>query len=534
MAKLRVITDTIPMNQTTSGVVLQAILEKLASSHDFEFYILENKKRDILMMSEAFKSSKFHFLEAPISHWGLGFLSRVYSGFIRKFFDEDIESLIRWIKRENSRDLPDHQIFVLQSSTSILLCEHFKKTTPTYSTITWDSWSWWSRNHKVPYDLDVYIQEVLDEIYADGFHLVPNQMWAQVFKKSSSQFYPVYVPFNQAVGQDIVKKDQLDSFNFCFSGKAYALFELEIFVKFMESKKWMLFEKKVYLHFFGPACPFKSENIIYHGNIPQDELIESLSRYDIAILPYPSGEANKDVSQLSFPSKYLSYLAAGLPTVFIGDTSATVCSFVNQAGFSIDPWDLEKSFDSEFFDLWLSINDYKKKTNSLLAENFSALEFSKSIERWLASAGLSFDNSQSVIDYQERLYSDVELNTNSISSSSVTFTSKIYRIFKIFWLLRFLFMRKDKGFDHKAKIISIIHRLMQHVYFRIVASVVKIRRVLNIFLRLRFLFIRNDGGFHRKTKIVSIIYRLMRHRYIRKLVNTFTKLLIRIYQIRKI
>ena len=485
MAKIRVITDAIPTSQTTSGVVLQAVLEKLAPTHDFEFYVLENKKREIVMTSEAFKSSKFHFLEAPISDWGLGFLTKPYSGFIRKFFNQDIESLIKWIKQENSRDLPDHQIFVLQSATSILLCEYFKKTTTTYSTITWDPWSWWSRNHQVPNDLNNYIQGALDEIYSNGFHLVPNQMWAQTFNKQSSQFYPVYVPFNQVFDLDVVEKDQIDAFNFCFSGTPYAFFELEIFVKFMESRNWLLFEKKVYLHFFGPSCPFKFQNVIYHGNIHPDELIDSLSNYDIAILPYPSGEANKDVSQLSFPSKYLSYLAAGLPTIFIGDTSATVCNFVNQAGFSIDPRDFEECFESDFFRLWQSINDSKKNTKSLLSKNFSSLEFAKSVECWLISAGLSFDNSQSVFHYQELRHSDFELYPKSTPSSSVIFTSKIHKLLKIFMPLRFLFMTID-------------------------------------------------GKFNLKAKLIFVTYRLIRHRFLEKTVNTVTKLMIRIYQIRKI
>jgi hypothetical protein len=485
MAKIRVITDDIPTSQTTSGLVLQAVLEKLAQSHDFEFYILGNKKRDDLRTSGAFKSSKFHFLEAPISYWGLGFLTKPYSRFIRKFFNEDIESLIEWINQENSRDLPDHQIFVLQSATSILLCEHFKKTTATYSTITWDPWTWWSRNHEVPYDLDNYIQRALDEIYSNGFHLVPNQVWAQTFNEHSSQFYPVYVPFKQALAKDLVEEDQLDTFNFCFSGSAYAFFELEMFVKFMESRNWLLFEKKVYLHFFGPFCPFESRNVIYHGNILVDELIDALSKYDIAILPYPSGDANKDVSQLSFPSKYLSYLAAGLPTIFIGNTDATVCNFVNQTGFSIDPRNFEESFESEFFSLWHSINDYKKNTKTLLSNTFSYLEFSKSLESWLISAGLSFGQSQSIFQYQELMHSDFKLYPKSTPSSSVIFTSKIHKLLKFFMPLRFLFMR-------------------------------------------------SDGKLNLKAKLISVTYRLIRHRFLKKAVNIVTKLMIRIYQIRKI
>jgi hypothetical protein len=121
----------------------------------------------------------------------------------------------------------------------------------------------------------------------------------------------------------------------------------------------------------------------------------------------------------------------------------------------------------------------------LLSKNFSSLEFSKSVECWLISAGLCFDNSHSVFHYQEQPHSDFELYSKSTSSSSVIFTSKIHKLLKIF-------------------------------------------------IPFRFLFMRSDGKFNLKAKLISVTYRLIRHRFLEKAVNAVTKLMIRIYQIRKI
>jgi hypothetical protein len=387
MAKIRVFTDTVPDPNTTSGNVLDQIFSECAQNHDLEFCIIGSDNSSSYLISEALVGAKFNFLQGPVTNWNLGIFTKLYSRLLLKYFHSDIQRISSWILRENSRDLPDHQIFVLQSSASIIICEKFRGTTSSYTTVSFDPWRWWSNTHHVPTSLDTVVSKNLEDIFSEGHHLVPNSIWGELFPNSKGTFIDLYPTFQGAASKPAYIQNTQTSINFCFAGKTYALAELKKFIEFMDSKDWILFNLEVFLHIYGPSNPFSSKNIIYHGNLGSKVLVHELVQHDYAILPYPSENIDEDIARLSFPSKYLLYLSAGLPVIYIGNISATVCKFTKLTGITTTTDNFMKSFESDFIRLLSSHEVIKQNTESLISENFSKEIFLTSISRWLGYIG---------------------------------------------------------------------------------------------------------------------------------------------------
>jgi hypothetical protein len=235
------------------------------------------------------------------------------------------------------------------------------------------------------------VSQNLEKIYSEGFHLVPNSRWQELFPNSKGTFIAVYPTFQRGVYKSKTIQGTQSNINFCFAGKIYAFAELNKFIEFMDSKDWMLFNKRAILHIYGPANSISSKNVVYHGNLRSKSLVHELAKHDYALLPYPSGAEDQDIARLSFPSKYLSYLAASLPVIYIGNTEATVCNFTKRTGISINPNEFSKNFESEFARLLSSREAVKLNIESLLSKNFSEENLLNAISDWLESAGITGD-----------------------------------------------------------------------------------------------------------------------------------------------
>jgi regulator of replication initiation timing len=433
MGKIRIFTDIVPDPNTTGGLVLDQIFSNVAQSHDLDFFIIGSQESSNFQISKALIGAKFNFIQGPVTNWNLGILTKPYSVFLLKYFHLDIQRISSWISQEDSRETPDHQIFVLQSAASIVICEKFRKTTSSYSTISFDPWRWWSSAHYVPTSLDAIVSQNLEKIYSEGFHLVPNSRWQELFLNSKGTFIDVYPTFPGIASQTADITNTKTSINFCFAGKPYALSELEKFIEFMNSRNWILFNLQVFLHVYGPSNPFSSKNIIYHGNLGYKLLNAELAHHDYALLPYPSKKKDEDIAQFSFPSKYLLYLSAGLPVIYIGNTSADVCRFTKLTGMTITPDDFMKSFETKFMNMLSSREEIRLNIEGLLSKNFSKEIFVTEINRWLGSLG--FPDDQVSKEFKRANIGFIKLNfTDYLIKSHSSTISRI--IYNIFWYIR--------------------------------------------------------------------------------------------------
>jgi hypothetical protein len=428
MAKIRVFTDIVPDPSTTGGYVLDQIFSIIAQNHDLEFCIIGSGQPSNYLISEELIAAKFNFLQNPVTNWNLGILTKLNSKLLLKYFHSDIQRISSWVLQEDSRDLPDHQIFVLQSTASIIICEKFRGTTTSYSTISFDPWRWWANSHHVPTSLEDIVSESLEEIYSDGHHLVPNSRWQELFPNSRASFIDLYPVFQKTFYKSRKSQGIQSSINFCFAGKIYALAELNKFIEFMDSKGWMLFNLNVFLHIYGPSSPFSSKNIIYHGNVRPKALAHEIASYDYALLPYPAEDKDEDLRRLSFPSKYLLYLNAGLPVIYIGDTAATVCKFTKLTGITINTDDFLEKFESDFANLLLSREEIKLNIKSLISNEFSEENFFSTISGWLDSVGCPEVRTPKNFDRVGTGLTKLIFNDYVIESKSSKIMNNIYKL----------------------------------------------------------------------------------------------------------
>ncbi len=428
MAKIRVFTDIVPDPNTTGGYVLDQIFSNIAQNHDLEFYIIKSDESSNYLISEEMIAAKFNFLQGPVTNWNLGILTKLYSKLLLKYFHLDIQQISSWILQEDSRDLPDHQIFVLQSTASIIICEKFRGTTTSYSTISFDPWRWWASAHHVPTSLEDIVSESLKDIFSDGHHLVPNSRWQELFPNSRASFIDLYPVFQKTFPKSRKSQGIQSNINFCFAGKIYALAELNKFIEFMGSKNWMLFNMNVFLHIYGPLSPFSSKNIIYHGNVTPNALVHEIASYDYALLPYPAEDKDEDLARLSFPSKYLLYLAAGLPVIYIGNTSATVCKFTKLTGITINPDNFLEKFELDFANLLSSREEIKLNIESLNSNKFSEEKFLNTINGWLDSVGFPEKQAPKNFDRMGTSLTKLIFNDYVIESKSSEILKNIYKL----------------------------------------------------------------------------------------------------------
>lgn len=82
-------------------------------------------------------------------------------------------------------------------------------------------------------------------------------------------------------------------------------------------------------HWFDPT--WMSE----HSNCNRDQLVESLSTCDWGCLAMPLDPLSSRYARFSFPTKFITYLAAGIPTVLLARTDSSVGKMLHRFGVGL-------------------------------------------------------------------------------------------------------------------------------------------------------------------------------------------------------
>ena len=103
------------------------------------------------------------------------------------------------------------------------------------------------------------------------------------------------------------------------------------------------------LHLFGAHSYagrdwFDREWMQEHGNLPEDELLQQLRACDWGFAPMALTDHDPRYNRFSFPTKFITYLAAGLPVITLGHPESSVmkmaCTY--QVGLCSNKVDLEE------------------------------------------------------------------------------------------------------------------------------------------------------------------------------------------------
>jgi hypothetical protein len=159
-------------------------------------------------------------------------------------------------------------------------------------------------------------------------------------------------------------------------GQTYAVKSINLFAEWATK---IIFDYYGGSSFSEIAKTHDQDFINIKGWIHPDKLQQKLTHYDIAFLPYFDKE-NSLVGKLSFPSKFIIYVNAKLPVLFIGNTESSVAKIIIKYEIGLvlsNENNLDKEFEHKVIRLSELRNEpkFNKNMEKLNQDYFSRKNF---------------------------------------------------------------------------------------------------------------------------------------------------------------
>jgi hypothetical protein len=129
------------------------------------------------------------------------------------------------------------------------------------------------------------------------------------------------------------RQDRANRLVLGMAGQFYAADTWRLLVQALTDAGWKVGGRNVHLRVYGSQRPADTppERVEFRGWVPQDVLVRELSEFcDLLYCPYPFGARMEKVSRLSFPSKLVTYLAAGRPIIFHGPDYSSPATYLRE------------------------------------------------------------------------------------------------------------------------------------------------------------------------------------------------------------
>jgi glycosyltransferase involved in cell wall biosynthesis len=211
---------------------------------------------------------------------------------------------------------------------------------------------WWLRVHNVN---KFSSREILAEYNAALQHSrsCAAASWAmaeEYHRIYGTKTVPVVPSLNAELAYPPHHHNLEDAFIIGMAGQLYASREWQALLDALNYAEWKIAGRDVKLWVLGHHVTFNAYSkmhIEYLGWHSQAETIEILSNASLLYCPYWFDPAYKAEARLSFPSKLVTYLAAGRPVLFHGPEYASPHRFLAQhnAGFSCHSLEPEHMID---------------------------------------------------------------------------------------------------------------------------------------------------------------------------------------------
>ena len=248
----------------------------------------------------------------------------------------------------------------------------------------WDPLSWWMGHRQYPRRIIRVAQHVLSRLEQNALvNIVPSDAWKEILK---AQGKPA-IRLDNFIQQQLLDEPRFlairdpCALHAVFVGQFYAGKEL---VRTVEALNSVLRPSRRHLviHLFGTSAPvhLPGSTVISHGHLERDELIRRISKWDLALLPYPTAAGHEETARLSFPSKARIYLAAGLPILACAPTFSGVHLFLNRH-YPSNYCNIEvKNSPATFINNLLEASYETRKARYVDARSLVSSEFSDSAE----------------------------------------------------------------------------------------------------------------------------------------------------------
>ncbi|ARV18659.1 hypothetical protein AEP_01715 [Curvibacter sp. AEP1-3] len=198
----------------------------------------------------------------------------------------------------------------------------------------WDPLTWWMGHRQHPRKLISVAKGVLHRLEQTALvNIVPSDVWKKKLQQEGKTATRLDNFFRQSLLDEtrFVALCDPRALHTVFVGQFYAGAEL---LRIVQTLQLCLqgSGRRLVIHLFGSSSGVRFEGceVIEHGYLGRDALIQRIAKWDLALLPYPMAPGHKETALLSFPSKARIYLAAGLPVLAHAPTFSAVHQFMAQ------------------------------------------------------------------------------------------------------------------------------------------------------------------------------------------------------------
>jgi hypothetical protein len=182
----------------------------------------------------------------------------------------------------------------------------------------WDPLSWWMTHRGHPRKVYRFMRVLLNWLERRAvLNVVPSDSWRDRLRgegKTAMRLDNFFDDPSSGAPAPVLLSDP-KALHAVFVGQFYSNEELKALIAELV-RVLAGVNRRLVVHFFGHGKPEHlgaGYRVVAHGSLPRDALVERISKWDLALLPYPTEERFSETSKLSFPSKSRVYLAAGLP-----------------------------------------------------------------------------------------------------------------------------------------------------------------------------------------------------------------------------
>ena len=383
MSKLLIISDVAPTPKHTAGFILEQIISRLPSDCEIDVYNIMNDGLQTYDLS-SFVTGTLRWARKPEENWsGLKYIRWLGD----YFSSREAKQISNDIIRQVSRRKPDVILLAIQGQTMLRVATHLDFAGIEFSTIHWDPFSWWSHFNGLSKSMEQLNESVKKILRKSGTHIVPSVPYINYLKIDESNAVVMHIALNEFVES---QKKKLETRNLCFSGQAYAEKELLFVFEYLNSINWKLNVVPITFHFYGnTAIGQEYPQVVHHGWLSPDKLVYELSKYHAGILPYPASKNFTEVSALSFPSKFGTYISANLPVIFIGAKSNPLIEDFSDATYFVENGNYSDMAQA-LLNIWLDSKDQSYLRKKIFEKYFSENSQVAAVRSWATKVGLVY------------------------------------------------------------------------------------------------------------------------------------------------
>jgi glycosyltransferase involved in cell wall biosynthesis len=348
--KVLLLTDIPPCKDFTAGIVQDGLCRFLPEG-SVACYAVVNRSISPKLSADLAIPIEYH--KKPIER-AIRLLPGKAGELIAKWVEarherQALEIILPKVVEFGRKNQVDRIWCILQGQTMVRLARPVAKAlgVPLYTQV-WDPLGWWLRANKIDADTSARVLNEFDEVIRAS-RACATASWA-MSKEYTAKYGVKNIPIISSLSSDSARPpatapNQSDEFVIGMAGQIYATEEWNALIHAIDKSDWKVDGRKIkfrILSYGMPSGVVHPKNAEYLEWMSQKKAIQTLSGVDMLYLPYWFSPAFREEATLSFPSKLITYLAAGRPILFHGPEYASPARYLeeNKAGlccYSLEP-----------------------------------------------------------------------------------------------------------------------------------------------------------------------------------------------------